>query len=110
MNKNPQALIAVTTETPLLQKTQLTTQSIDMLMFQGQVKVMLEGIAKMVGMPAISVELVLPQKNKHNMRPFLDSLNSIINHVLDDQVTFTEFVPLLGEQIKVIQRIAEEEK
>ena len=99
------------TEQALLEaKTELTVKTIDMLMFRGPVKGMLEGLSKMVGMPSLSVAFLLPTKNKRNLRNFLLSLREILNRVLDDQVSFDSFVPDLAQYIDVIKHIAEEEK
>lgn len=100
----------VSTElTAIDQKAELTIKAVDSLIFRGPIKGMLEGIAGMVGLKSLSIGLILPQRNKGNMRPFLRSLSKTINLVLDDQVSFAEYVPLLAEEIKVIQKIAEEE-
>lgn len=94
----------------LEEKTELATKTVDMLMFHGPVKTMLAPLAKMVGIPELTVGVLFPQKNRDNLRLFLSSLNAIMNHVLDDQVSFNEFVPELARHIEVIKRIAEEEK
>lgn len=95
---------------PMQQKAELATKAIDMLMFSGQVGAMVASMATMAGIPEVSISLILPTKNKDNLRPFLASLNSTISTVLDDQVSLDEFTGVLVENIKRIKAIAEEEK
>ena len=64
----------------------------------------------MLGISDLSTKMLLPTKNASNMRPFLACLISIMQAALDDQVTFSEFIPRLAERVKIIQKIMEEEK
>lgn len=101
----------ISRQEPIEVKKQLTVKAVDDLMFRGPaMSLLLKPLASMMGMSQLSLGELLPQKNKANTRPFLASLNSIISAVLDDQVSFDEFVPQLAESIQVIQRIVREEK
>ena len=92
------------------QKTELATRAVDMLLFQaGPTGQMVQTMAQMAGIQDLSISLIFPTKKPGNMRPFLDSLRSIMQAALDDRVELNEFTELLAENIKVIQQIAEEE-
>lgn len=96
---------------PLLSlKTDLATQGIDAVMFRGQVGSMVASMGAMMGISQVSISLLFPTKKPANMRPFLVSLNSIINTALDDQVDLPDFTVKLAEAIQEIRRIAEEER
>lgn len=99
-----------TTDAVMLTKKDLATQAIDLLMFGGEVGGMVKSMAGMMGIEEVSIALILPQKNKRNIRRFLACLNLTIFHVLDDQVDLDLFTKILAEQIKIIQRIVAEEK
>ena len=107
--KRPIEAIETTEQSLLKNKMDLTVKSVDMLMFRGPVGEMLKGVARMVGLPSVSIGLILPTKSEEHTRNFLVSLISITSLVLDDQVGFEKFTPLLAEHIKTIQVIAEEE-
>lgn len=94
----------------LQQKTALATRAVDSLMFTGQVGQMVQAMAQMAGIPAVSLSLIFPTKKPANMRPFLVCLNWIISTALDDQAGLDEFVPRLADAIGEIKRIMEEEK
>ena len=106
----PIAAIESTEQNQFQAKTELTVLSVDMLMFRGPVKTMLEGMARMAGLPALSIGLILPTKSERNTRDFLASVISIIALVLDDQVEFAKFTALLAGHVKTVQRIAAEEE
>ncbi len=95
---------------PIEAKTDLMVGAVDSLLFQGPAMSMLRPLAGMMGMSQLSIGELLPQKNRANLRPFLASLNSTISAVLDDQVSFDEFIPRLATQIQEMQRIVAEEK
>src|SRR6266702_1300287 len=95
-------------ETPLQQKTELTVQAVDTLMFGSGIGKMIAPMGQMFGLERISIALILPKKSD-NMQPFLDCLRWILNTVLDDQVDLDAFTPKLVEAIQVIQAIAKEE-
>lgn len=91
-------------------KTELAVRAVDSLLFQGPIMRMIEPMAGMLGMPTLSIGHILPQKKGHNLRRFLRCVNRITSLVLDDQVRLPEFVPILGETIREVQRISSEEK
>lgn len=115
MSKKPKTTTemdaAVGESTDLLhQKVELATRAVDSLMFTGQVGQMVQAMAQMASIPAVSLSLVFPSKKPDNMRPFLACLLLIISIALDDQVGLDEFLPHLADAVEEIKRIMEEEK
>lgn len=102
---------AVGESTDLLhQKVELATRAVDSLMFTGEIGNMIQAMAQMAGIPAVSLSLIFPNKKPNNMRPFLVCLLLIINIALDDQVGLDEFLPHLADAKEEIERIMDEEK
>lgn len=94
----------------VLQKTELATRAVDMLLFSGEVGTMVQSMGGMMGLSQVSIALLLPTKRLINVRPFLVSVNSIISTALDGQCSLEEFTKILADNVRVIQQIVAEEK
>lgn len=111
MNKKIPSTTRPDVEQPLLlQKTELATRAVDMLMFSGGMGQMVQTLGQMAGVPEVSIRLLFPTKRPDNTRPFLDSLNLIISTALDDQCGLDDFTGKLAEAIQAIKAIAEAEE
>ncbi len=98
-----------TEQTLLNNKVALAIQAIDLLMFQGEVGAMLIPLTEMLGMPPLSVAMILPTRNSDNIKPFLDCLRWTISTALDAQVDFDAFTGIMAQSIQTMQRIMREE-
>ena len=94
----------------LQEKTELTVKALDALIFRGPIKGMLTPLMTSMGMPVLSVQAILPQRKRRNLRRFLNCANEIMRLVLDDQVGLHEYTARLASQIETIQAIREDEK